>query len=425
MDSKDGVSAPVKEWKLQKQEELRVEAKGKITIRMTRGTAEVFGMELPEGKEQSFEKCKFAVFTWGGCDITVTGACEVCYKSEETPMVSYINTHAALQKLREHAQALGERGRGPVVMVVGPKDSGKSTLCRMLLSYAVRVGWKPTFVDLDVGQNSISGPGAIAASPVEEPVGILSEWKNRAPIAYFYGHTAASQHVAIYKKLCERLAAAVKERCDAIPIARHSGVVINTCGWVDAGGRDLIVDLAKSFKVNVILVVGQEKLYNELQTSADIKELGTTVIKLNKSPGVVSRLPAARRDVRNTMFREYFYGTAGDLCPHEVKVPFHEIMIYRVGGTLRAPTSALPIGQKSLLDPNRCVKVDITSDLKHCVLGVSHATKADELLTTNVAGFVLVKDVDVQGQRLTVLAPAAGKLPFRFLLFGSTKWFDA
>lgn len=42
------------------------------------------------------------------------------------------------------------------VMVVGPTDVGKSTVCRLLLSYAVRVGRRPTFVELDVGQSGVN-----------------------------------------------------------------------------------------------------------------------------------------------------------------------------------------------------------------------------------------------------------------------------
>ena len=38
------------------------------------------------------------------------------------------------------------------VLVVGPVDVGKSTVCRILLSYAVRSRRQPIFVDLDVGQ---------------------------------------------------------------------------------------------------------------------------------------------------------------------------------------------------------------------------------------------------------------------------------
>lgn len=41
-------------------------------------------------------------------------------------------------------------------MVVGPADVGKSTVCRLLLSYAVRVGRRPTLVELDVGQSGVS-----------------------------------------------------------------------------------------------------------------------------------------------------------------------------------------------------------------------------------------------------------------------------
>jgi len=37
-------------------------------------------------------------------------------------------------------------------MVCGPVDVGKSTLCRILLNYGVRMGRRPIFVDLDVGQ---------------------------------------------------------------------------------------------------------------------------------------------------------------------------------------------------------------------------------------------------------------------------------
>ncbi len=40
--------------------------------------------------------------------------------------------------------------------VVGPTDVGKSSLCRILLNYAVRTGWAPTAVDLDIGEGHYS-----------------------------------------------------------------------------------------------------------------------------------------------------------------------------------------------------------------------------------------------------------------------------
>ena len=40
----------------------------------------------------------------------------------------------------------------PQIVVCGQTDVGKSTLCRLLLNYAVRMGRRPLFVDLDIGQ---------------------------------------------------------------------------------------------------------------------------------------------------------------------------------------------------------------------------------------------------------------------------------
>ena len=70
--------------------------------------------------------------------------------AEDTPNVSYINSHQVIHNLREEAKASG--GQGPRVVVAGPTDSGKSSLCRMLLNWAVRAQHQPTYVDLDIGE---------------------------------------------------------------------------------------------------------------------------------------------------------------------------------------------------------------------------------------------------------------------------------
>ena len=42
--------------------------------------------------------------------------------------------------------------RGPRLMITGPTDVGKTTLCRILCNYAVREGRSPLYIDLDIGQ---------------------------------------------------------------------------------------------------------------------------------------------------------------------------------------------------------------------------------------------------------------------------------
>ena len=53
-------------------------------------------------------------------------------------------------------------------MVVGPTDVGKSTLCRLLVNYAARLGRAPVLVDLDVGQVGISSLHSFSMIPTRE-----------------------------------------------------------------------------------------------------------------------------------------------------------------------------------------------------------------------------------------------------------------
>ncbi len=54
------------------------------------------------------------------------------------------------------------------VMVVGPQDSGKSSLAHMLACYALRLDRTPLFVDLDTGRGSLAVPGALCATCLDQ-----------------------------------------------------------------------------------------------------------------------------------------------------------------------------------------------------------------------------------------------------------------
>jgi polyribonucleotide 5'-hydroxyl-kinase len=69
--------------------------------------------------------------------------------------------------------------------------------------------------------------------------------------------------------------------------ARASGLVINTCGWIDGGGYELIQHCMQAFAVDVVLVMGHDKLYSKI--SAEAGE-GVVVVKLPRSGGVVERV---------------------------------------------------------------------------------------------------------------------------------------
>jgi polyribonucleotide 5'-hydroxyl-kinase len=163
---------------------------------LVRGAAEVFGTEMARNQSYSlFPRQKLAIFTWHGCTVRVEGDPQVVYISEETPMIMYLNTHIAVDQLRHRREKEGQIGPRvsppnththkatiamllfyfffpraapnpapshlPQVMLAGATDVGKSSLCRLLLSYAARLGRQPCLVDCDVGQGSVSIPGSL------------------------------------------------------------------------------------------------------------------------------------------------------------------------------------------------------------------------------------------------------------------------
>lgn len=324
--------------------ELRLEVdwgKG-ISIAVREGSAEIFGTNIDLGERLRITGQKVAVFSWKGATIAVEGEPSVAYTSEDTPMSQYLNVHDTLEARRTAAKAAG--GEGPRTFVVGPTDSGKSTLCKILLNYAVRAGWAPVYTDIDVGQGSITVPGSVAATPIEAPIDIEAGMPDDAPLVFYTGQITPSDNPALYRHCVERLAAVLAKRAAADAGARAAGMMINSMGWVEDLGYELLKHTITALKVDVVLVVGQERLYSQL--ASEMRKSGVSVVKLARSDGVVTRSKELRSTARKVRVEQYFYGINKELGAVHQTAKMEDLEIYRVGGGPKAPASALPIGEK-------------------------------------------------------------------------------
>ncbi|KAG2464268.1 CLP1 kinase, partial [Polypterus senegalus] len=330
-DEKGGVK-----FDLEKETELRfeVDSGDKVQLELLSGLAEIYGSELNRNKKYTFESgCKIAVFTWQGCSVQLTGKTEVAYVSRDTPMFLYLNTHAALEQMRQQAEKENERG----------------------------------------------------------------------------------------PRITSRLAEVFNQRCDMNHKACVSGCVINTCGWVKGSGYQALVHTASAFEVDVVIVLDQERLYNELKR--DLPFFVRTVL-LPKSGGVVERSKDYRRESRDEKIREYFYGFRGGFFPHAFDVRFSDVRIYKIGAPT-IPDSCLPLGMSQEDNQLKLVPVTPGRDLVHHLLSVSTADSPDEnIIETSVAGFIVVTNVDTEHQVFTVLSPAPRPLPKNILLIMDIRFMD-
>ena len=429
-------------FELRADSELRLEAGEDIVkLRLVDGQCEVFGLELVKGKVYLFQHRKFAVFTYQGARLEVSGQLRINpYVGNETPMVAYANTHAQLEARRD--DAIVNSMNGPRVLIVGPTDSGKSTLARILLSYALRVNRTPLFADIDVGQGSITIPGAVACVALDNTcLEVETDTFGGAPIAFYYAHNNLDSNVEYYNFLVQRLANAIDERCLNDADARSAGLIVNTCGWVDGKGLDALKAAARALRIDVILVLGEDRLYESLRSHFPET---TTIVKLPRSSGVVTRDARIRRTSRSSRIREYFYGPpnlekVGEevpplLAPGNIQLSFDDVEIYKVtgGGAAAAAASALPVGMRASTNFSP-IRVTPTSSLLHHVLGVVHMGQDEagaveeedqDMLARNVAGFVYVVSVDEEARKFNVVAPCLGQLPSSTLLLGSIKWLE-
>ncbi len=148
---------------------MEVEGGTHIKIELHSGFAEIFGAELPRRMPVlKSGPIKFAIFSWQGATLVITGRTKSHYVSMDTPMVTYLNVHLAITELRKQAQS--RFLLGPTVVVTGRRFSGKSTFCHILLNYALKTGWMPLYADLNVKSNDIAPPGCVGVALPEFPI---------------------------------------------------------------------------------------------------------------------------------------------------------------------------------------------------------------------------------------------------------------
>lgn len=423
----DASSSAVKEYKLEEDHELRFEVSsgGEAVVELLDGTAEIFGTELVHHKRYTFGSgARIAVFSWHGCKLELAGVTDSAYVATHTPMVIYINTHAALEQLRQHSESQSlqhEEARGPRIMIVGPTDVGKSTYCRVLLNYAVRQGRFPTYVDLDVGQGSISVPATLCALYIERPADPVEGFDKKSPLVYQYGHLSPGDNVALHDILVQKMADVINLRCKSSPEANNGGIVINTCGWTKGAGYAALVEAANAFEVDIVVVLDHERLYNELQR--DLPSF-VKIVHQPKSGGVEERTREVRTASRKKRVREYFYGGRIPYYPHSFDVSFDEIVLVKIGAE-ELPDSCMPLGMKQEDHRTKVVPLSPSPGIQHHLFAVSMCESMEEdVLRSNVAGFVCVTEVKMGERKLTLLSPQPYPLPRNILVHSDVVFMD-
>jgi polyribonucleotide 5'-hydroxyl-kinase len=442
--------APPRTEELPARSELRFEvafAKS-YRIRLVRGTAELFGSELAPSTTYTFSGTKGAVFTWHGCTLELQGEVESEYVGSETEaMVEWLNVHGMLETARDDAGAGKDSNGGPRVLIVGPDDSGKTSLLKCLTAWSLKMGRTPTVVNMDPREGLLSIPGSLSAvtmgsmldvedgwgsSPVSGPTGVPV----KTPLVYHFPFASPEDNARMFKPLITRAALAVTSRLEEDSEAKQSGIIIDTPGSINQpkGSYDLLMHIISEFSINVVLTLGSERLYNDLLrkfASPKSSDEVVHVFRISKSGGAVARDEGLMRQARQQQIKNYFFGDSRtSLNPHGQWWDFGDLTIYKAVDTTtsHAQSSFLPgmdyddesasgQGPATSLE-----KVTASQGMVNAILSVkfcSGNSSLDNVRDSCVMGFVYVAEVDETRRKVRFLAPHPSRWGDRALVWGN------
>lgn len=78
------------------------------------------------------------------------------------------------------------------MFITGNRDSGKSSICKTLVNYSIKLGWTPLLADIDLSQNGLFAPGCLSATLVEDVIDGCTDTFTTKSVNYFHG--ACSQN---------------------------------------------------------------------------------------------------------------------------------------------------------------------------------------------------------------------------------------
>lgn len=367
-------------YELQKEYELRIELSPKeiIKIIIESGYAEIEGAELPINFPLTFTNKRFAIFCWSDCKIRVVGKVKNIYESSsnQSAMIQYLMVHNIIHEHR--TQSLSKNILGPNILIIGSISSGKNILSHILLNYALKLGWTPIYVDLDLS-NEISIPGTISAAPVDYVV--PNDFLIDNSISLFHGNNINDISLPLYELQIKEMANLVNNKLnqdlynfkkkyyledpeadekileyynDSItsekPTLYSSGSIIQ-CPNINASEDGLIYKtIIEEFEIQYVFVIENEKLFNAIKT---IKEKYIkNNLKNNLNVSILQKTQGINYDetykdyIEQKRFDAYFKGPFNNIKITEFKLEIGKYKLIQIIN-LNITSALLTIGSKS------------------------------------------------------------------------------
>lgn len=387
-------------------EQATVTCDGTIAFQLGVGAVEYDGVPIAPETTYRLRLSRHRTATF----YTLTGATMVIKANVHFTVHKHASRMPALAAVVRSCTAKRTESR---LLVLGDRGSGKSTAAKTVLSGILRAHSGDTdvrvvFVEGDTSNGAVCAPGTMAAAVVEPPsLPVESPFLDTVPSVFFTGYLQPTD------AHCGHLLHVFAQTADSAEWLLRRG---------DHRTRHLVVDAphvpagtdAPWFLAQVIELV---KPTHVVVLAADVAEYSwaSAVLARHGKEAVLSvqepLVPAALRlsepaRENERSFAEYLCGPPSNpLDCATVVAPLNALTFVKADTSPGAAPSAM----------TRC---SIGEVLPGSVVGVSHGQSVEEAGFANVAGLLLVKEVNVANNELVVVAPDIEFIPRPYIVVG-------
>lgn len=391
--------------------ELHIEANNQVSVHiiLSYGNVEIFGSIMSLDRVYNITGKKISLFAQDLSGIRVYGAPTTLYCTSHSILPSYYKIY----EIFEERWALAKESRisRPHVLVTGSCNSGKASLLQFLCNIEIRMGWKPITVDLNNHHGLITLPGCVAVVTMEKTWAIEGVSFD-SPIVFFCGCTDNYLQKIRFKILVERLAYIIQKKYNESLAIMKSSILVNTNGIIRGIDYENLLHQIETLKCNIIIVSGHDKLYSQLsvfvRSKFDKSLRKLDVLSIKRANNLVIGNKRTRHISNNRSIEKYFFGSqVKKTSVYSVKLCCAEIhadpTFTRVNHHTKINVLTLPISFYGLNFENR-------------IMAVSHASVPEEILVSNIAGFIKVLASNSKNKLLSYLTPCYVELPGQILI---------
>jgi polynucleotide 5'-hydroxyl-kinase GRC3/NOL9 len=308
-------------------------ARGPMKV-ITKGEASILGKDISNSKIFLGEGRVWPIETRSSCDIVLP----IPRRKVDDLKDFWTSGHQDKgTKIWEEVSYTIFRDRATLpksIMVIGPTDSGKTSLSTYIINQAIRVGLRPAVIDADIGQGDLAPPSVIGCGIVKKQFLDLRELTTQ--YFAFVGDINPKGYDRLIarsvRRLLNKINTGKKDRSEV------NLVVINTDGYITGSGLFGKIAIANKVHPDIIICLGEHTSDLCMLMKARKQSEDAPCLLYARSPFLTNpiiKLKKERVQQRLNRFQRFIsdYGKPGKIRSinlGKIKVVIKGLMYYKI-----------------------------------------------------------------------------------------------